>query len=69
MEPDTDYHVSAGVVVNLKDGRSVYANVPGDLLQRIMQALSPKELGELVNAIVDAVENPDDGPLCKRHLG
>ena len=27
------------------------------------------ELGDLVNAIVDAVENPDDRPLCKRHPG
>ena len=64
-----DNHSTAGVVVNLVDGRAVYADVPGNLLSKVMQVLTPRELGDLVNAIVDAVENPDDRPLCKRHPG
>ena len=66
MQEDSENFGSAGVVVNLRDGSSVYADVPPDLLHRIMQALTPRELGDLVNAIVDAVEKPDSRPLCKR---
>ncbi|MEJ2309541.1 MAG: hypothetical protein P8Z31_08870 [Gammaproteobacteria bacterium] len=69
MQEDAENYASAGVVVNLGDGKTVYADVPGDLLQKIMQALTPQELGDLVNAIVDAVENPDERPLCKRQPG
>jgi hypothetical protein len=34
-----------------------------------MQVLTPQELGEVDNAIVDAVENPDGRPLCHRPDG
>jgi len=61
-----DNFQSSGVVVNLKDGRAVYAGVRPDLLGKVMQALSPEELGELVDAIVEAVESPDERSLCKR---
>ncbi len=64
---DEENYAAAGVVVNLMDGQSVYADVPGDLLKKIMDVLSPQELGDLVNAIADAVENPDKRALCKRH--
>lgn len=57
---------NAGVVLNLQDGRTVYAQVDPRLLGRIMSVLTPQEFGDVVNAIIDAVENPDDRPLCKR---
>lgn len=66
VEDDENY-AAAGVVVNLMDGQSVYADIPGNLLKKIMDVLSPQELGDLVNAIADAVENPDKRALCKRH--
>ncbi len=69
MVEDGENYAAAGVVVNLMDGQSVYADVPGDLLRKIMDVLSPQELGDLVNAIADAVENPDQRALCKRHPG
>ncbi len=69
MQEDSENFGSAGVVVNLNDGTSVYADVPPELLHRIMQVLTPQELGDLVNAIVDAVEKPDSRPLCKRQPG
>lgn len=69
MQEDSENFGSAGVVVNLNDGTSVYADVPPELLHKIMQALTPGELGDLVNAIVDAVEKPDSRPLCKRQPG
>lgn len=57
---------TAGVVLNLVSGDTVYAQVDPFLLGRIMEVLSPEEFGSVVNAIVDAVENPDRRPLCKR---
>lgn len=55
-----------GVAVTLADGRSVLASVEPAVLNRILSVISHQQLGELVDTIVDAVENPDDRPLCKR---
>jgi hypothetical protein len=55
-----------GLAVTLGDGRSVLASVNPDVLNRVLTVISHQELGELVDAISDAVENPDDRPLCKR---
>jgi hypothetical protein len=55
-----------GLNVTLKDGRSVLAEVEPDVLNRILTVVSHQELGNLVDAIADAVENPDQRPLCKR---
>jgi hypothetical protein len=57
---------AAGLVVNLADGSTVYADIPPRLLGRVMEVLTAEELGELVNAIVDAVERPDQRSLCQR---
>lgn len=61
----SNYH-AAGVVLNLKDGKTIYADVEPGLLARIMSVLSAEEFGEVVNAIVDAVENPDTRTFCQR---
>ena len=62
----TENYDAAGVVVNLRDGRAVYADVKPALLSRVMEALAPEELGELVDAIVAAVEHPDERSFCER---
>ena len=62
---DDNYH-AAGVVLNLKDGSTVYADVDAPLLARVMAVLTAEEFGQVVNAIVDAVENPDSRGLCQR---
>jgi len=64
-EQNEAYH-TAGVVVNLKDGNTVYAKVDPALLGKIMGVLTPMEFGDVVNAIVDAVEDPDERSLCQR---
>jgi hypothetical protein len=66
LEQDADNYHAAGVVVNLKDGRAVYADVDPKLLARVMEVLSPEELGQVVDAIVDAVESPDERTFCQR---
>jgi len=60
-----DYQ-QAGVVVSLNDGQNVYANVDGHLLAKIMSVLTAEEFGQVVESIVEAVEEPDNRPLCKR---
>jgi len=59
-------HQTAGVVLNLASGATVYAQVDPRLLGRIMEVLTPQEFGVVVNAIVDAVEHPDARALCQR---
>ena len=56
----------AGIDVTLGDGRRVQAGVDPKLMRRLLEAVSPEELGEFVNAIVDAVENPDERAFCQR---
>jgi len=63
---DNKEYTAAGVIVSLKDGRTVYANIDAPLLTKVMSALSPIELGEFVNCIVDAVENPEQRMPCER---
>jgi hypothetical protein len=57
---------TAGVNLTLANGRVVQAAVDPKLMQRLLSVITPEELGELVNLIVDAVENPDERPLCQR---
>lgn len=63
---ETDEVHNVGLAVSLNDGRSVLAAVEPDVLNRILDVVSHQELGELVDAIADAVENPDASSLCKR---
>ncbi|MFM1892250.1 MAG: hypothetical protein RLZ44_1327 [Pseudomonadota bacterium] len=63
-----NYH-AAGVVLQLQDGNTVYAKVDPALLGRVMTVLTPQEFGDIVNAIVDAVERPDSRTLCQRQPG
>jgi len=60
-----DIH-TAGITIQLKDGRNVYASVSPELLSRVMQSINAEELNTIVCAIVDAVENPDERSLCQR---
>jgi hypothetical protein len=56
----------AGLSVSLSDGRTVLAPVDPGLMQRVLSVVTPQELGELVDAVVAAVENPDERSLCQR---
>ena len=57
---------AAGITIQLKDGRNVYASVSPDLLNKVMQSISADELNTLVCAITEAVEDPDKRGLCQR---
>lgn len=57
---------AAGILVNLKDGQAVYADVDPALLARVMGVISAEEFGQIVSAIVRAVEEPDSRTFCQR---
>lgn len=67
MEEDTTPEKNiAAITLNLRDGRAVQALVRPELLNRILEVISLRELNELVEAITDAVDNPDERPICQR---
>ena len=66
-EAETAEVNNAGLAVSLSDGRSVLAVVDPDVLNRVLSVISHQEFSTIADAIVDAMENPDDRPLCKRN--
>lgn len=58
-------HVAA-ITINLSDGRVAQALVRPELMNKILGALSFEELNELVEAITDCIEKPDNRPICQR---
>jgi hypothetical protein len=62
---DKDYTMAA-VNVQLADGSFTQAFVEPELMNRIMQVLSPQEFGRVVGSIATAVENPDARSFCER---
>ena len=65
LDSTDDIH-AAGITIQLKDGRYVYASVSPDLLNKVMQSISADELNTLVCAITEAVEEPDERGVCQR---
>ncbi|MBZ0104532.1 MAG: hypothetical protein K8H84_02780 [Sulfuricella denitrificans] len=59
-------HQAAGVRVTLSDGRPCMIKLEPALANRLLAAFTLEEMQELVNAIALSVENPEDGPVCKR---
>ncbi|WJW76122.1 hypothetical protein QVG61_03240 [Thiohalobacter sp. IOR34] len=55
----------AGIRIQLGDGRPCTVRFRPDLLSRALECLSLEEFQELLQAVVRAVENPDDGPICR----
>jgi len=64
-EAEVGYN-AAGIVLELNTGENVYAQVNPELLSRIMTVVTPDEFNTVVNAIVEAVENPDARTPCQR---
>lgn len=57
---------TAGLTVTLSDGSISYAVLDPAIVNKVVDVLTLDELNTLVNAIADAVENPNDAPICKR---
>jgi hypothetical protein len=57
---------STALTVQLTGGQTVYASIPAEMMRRLLSVLSPEEIGQLVDAIATAVEDPDLRPICQR---
>jgi hypothetical protein len=55
----------ASLLITLSDGSKSYAHVDMDILNRALRMISTTELNTLIEAVVDAVENPDDRSYCQ----
>jgi len=62
---EADYHM-AGIAVHLRDGNVSYADIDPELLGRLIGVITPEEFAIIVDAIVTAVENPQDRTYCQR---
>lgn len=69
-ESDTDLisHVVAGVTVTLADGTTRAIRIPPPIARRLFEHFTPEEVHEIATAIAESVENPIDGPLCRKPL-
>ncbi len=56
----------ASIGFKLKDGTSSNANIDSSVMSRIMGVITPLELNIMVDAIVTAVENPEQRSLCQQ---
>ncbi len=64
-EQNTGYQM-AGIQVTLRDGRVSHADIDPALMTRVLGAISPEEFGVIVEAIAEAVENPQTKSFCQR---
>jgi len=64
--PTEDNYRVASIVINLKNGETTQAHVRPELLAEVIEVINEAELNELVQAIVDAVENPDGRSYCQK---
>ncbi|RLA05845.1 MAG: hypothetical protein DRQ47_00125 [Gammaproteobacteria bacterium] len=62
------YHM-AGVSVTLKDGSVSYADIDPEVMGRVISVVSAKEFAQIVEAIANAVENPQSNTYCQRMRG
>ena len=55
-----------GIQFQRGDGRIGQVRITPELANRLHRCLDMVELQAFVQTVVDAAENPDDGPLCRR---
>jgi len=60
-----DNYQKASLLITLNSGERSYAHVDVDVINRVLRTISTDELNRLIEAIADAVENPDDRSYCQ----
>ena len=55
-----------GIQFRRSDGRVGLVRITPELANRLHRCLDMSELQAFVQTVADAVEHPDDGPLCRR---
>jgi hypothetical protein len=64
--PDWVSHRVAGVPITLSDGSPCTVRLPPAVARKLLENFSTEDVREIVTAIAHSLENPIDGPLCKR---
>jgi hypothetical protein len=64
--PDWVSHRVAGVPITLSDGSPCTVRLPPDVARKLLEHFSTGDVREIVTAIAHSLENPIDGPLCKK---
>ena len=59
-------HHVAGVTVTLTDGTTRTVRIPPPIARRLFAHFTPEEVHEIATAIAQSVENPIDGPICRK---
>ena len=59
-------HHAAGVTVTLADGTTRAIRIPPAIARRLLEHFTSDEVHEIATAIARSVENPIDGPLCRK---
>src|SRR5512135_530683 len=59
-------HHVAGVTVTLTDGTTRTVRIPPPIARRLFEHFTPEEVHEIATAIAQSVENPIDGPICRK---
>ncbi|MDP2030409.1 MAG: hypothetical protein Q8K12_12290 [Thiobacillus sp.] len=59
-------HHAVSVSVTLTDGTTRAIRIPPPIARRLLEHFTPDEVHEIVTAIAHGVENPIDGPLCRK---
>lgn len=56
----------AAITITLDDGKTIYASVSPNVINRVLAVITTQELNDLVNSIVSSVLDPDERPICTR---
>jgi hypothetical protein len=59
-------HHAAGVTVTLADGTTRTIRLPPPIARRLLEHFTSEEVHEIATAIAQGIENPVDGPLCRK---
>jgi len=62
-------HHAAGVTVTLADGTTRAIRIPPAIARRLLEHFTPEEVHEIATAFAQSVENPVDGPICRKPSG
>ncbi len=55
-----------GVEVSLANGKRCLVRIEGAMSRRLSEHFTPQEIHELVEIIARNIENPVDGPICRK---
>jgi hypothetical protein len=64
--PDWVSHRVAGVPITLSDGSPCTVRLPPEVARKLLEHFSTEDVREIVTAIAHSLENPVDGPLCRK---